>query len=335
MGKINIICDDDILKQIASSTFEKKFSISYDEKSENNRDIFVFYISKDGDLQRLRKTRESSSGNLVVCLIPYKSGLGKSAMEAGADFFLEEPFELEELSVKLSFLSTIPDGFQDYRPGRFDDFLSLLDEWINKIRNEDNFSIELLQKLYKIASIRDNETHNHTQRVGELSMLISERLEMNPDDLFKIRMTAPLHDLGKIGIPDSILFKKGPLDKSEWEIMKTHTTIGADILDSDNDVLRYARNIALHHHEKYDGSGYPDGIKGKGIPLEARIVTIADSFDAMMSKRSYKSEKTVQESIGELMKNAGTQFDPEIVDKFMLISDKIERMYDVVKNNDE
>ncbi|BBJ28090.1 HD-GYP domain-containing protein [Athalassotoga saccharophila] len=327
MSEIKIICEDEFLKQVIKSKMNG-FPLSEDEKVRDSRDVFIFCVFNNSDIEKLKNLRKRIK-NLFILIVPRKSI--SDDLKKMADIVLEEPVDFADLSFKIKFFSAFPDLSKD-QSGRFDLFFSTIDEFYSKIKRSENFSIELLQKLDKIASIRDNETHGHTQRVGELSMLVAERIGLKVEDIFKVRMTAPLHDIGKIGIPDQILFKNGPLDEEEWKIMKTHTTIGSEILDGNDDVLIFAKNIALFHHERYDGKGYPTGIKGEEIPLEARIVTVVDSFDAMVSKRPYKSEKSIQESIGELMKNAGTQFDPKIVSIFVEISDKIEMMYRTAKD---
>ncbi len=328
MSEIKIICEDEFLKNVVKSNL-KDFPLSEDQKIKDLKDIFIFCALKDSDIERIKDLRRQIK-NLFILIVPRKS-IPDHDLKMMADLVLEEPVDFADLSFKIKFFLAFPDLSKDYS-GSFDLFFSTIDEFYSKIKRSENFSIELLQKLDKIASIRDNDTHGHTQRVGELSMLLAEKLGMNVEDIFKVRMTAPLHDIGKIGIPDSILFKKGPLDEEEWKIMRTHTKIGSEILDGNDDVLIFAKNIALFHHERYDGKGYPTGIKGEEIPLEARIVTVVDSFDAMVSKRPYKSERSIQESIGELMKNAGTQFDPKIVSLFAEISDRIEMMYKIAKD---
>jgi len=131
---------------------------------------------------------------------------------------------------------------------------------------------------------------------------------------------SPLHDLGKIGIPDKILLKEGPLDDNEWQIMKTHTTIGADLLaHHSSDIMNLSQSIALNHHEKWDGSGYPNGLAGGSIPIEARIASICDVFDALTSERPYKKAWPVEDVISYIKDNSAKQFDPKVVDKFITI----------------
>jgi putative two-component system response regulator len=147
---------------------------------------------------------------------------------------------------------------------------------------------------------------------------------MSEDEAELLLNAAPMHDIGKIGIPDKILLKPGELDAKEWEIMKTHPQMGEEILGSHNSVLlNLARDIALTHHEKWDGSGYPNGLKGEDIPVYARIVAIADTFDALTTVRPYKQAWLVADAIDLLKKEAGSHFDPELVDKFLSIMPQI------------
>ncbi len=335
MRNIEIICDDQFTKELLSSHLKQFFEITGEtKKKEKNSSAVLMCLMKTEDLIKLKDFRKSHDRELIICILPRKTPLfQEDPVEIGADLIFYEPVDFEEMSKKLSFVFASFDLNIPYRPKRFDALNSLIDESVKEARKNEEFSIELLSKLYNIASIRDNDTYDHAQRVGELSRFIAEQSEMDAQKIFEIRMAAPLHDIGKIGIPDAILFKNGSFTDDEWKVMRTHTQIGAEILKSQNPILQCAERIALYHHEKYDGSGYLKGLKGEEIPVEARIVSIADAFDEMISKRPYKDERTFQESLGELMDKAGTQFDPQYVDKFVIIADKIERLYTEVKKN--
>jgi putative two-component system response regulator len=156
--------------------------------------------------------------------------------------------------------------------------------------------------------------------VGKLSALLAQAHGLPPAEVTVIRRAAPLHDVGKIGIPDGILLKPGRLSADEYEIMKTHTTIGAQILSGGRfPLLQVAENIALTHHERWDGGGYPQGLRGESIPLPGRIVSVADAFDAMTRARPYKEAWPVARALAELQQCAGTQFDPKIIDAFLVL----------------
>lgn len=177
--------------------------------------------------------------------------------------------------------------------------------------------LKIVQKLGRAGEYRDNETGMHVIRMSHYSRLIAEALNFNEtwnDLLFN---TSPMHDIGKIGIADRILLKPGKLTAEEWEEMKRHTQYGAEIIgDEDNDLLRMAAEIAITHHEKWDGSGYPRGLQGEDIPINGRIVAIADVFDALTSERPYKKAWSIEDAISYIKDNSGRHFDPDLVPIF-------------------
>lgn len=201
----------------------------------------------------------------------------------------------------------------------------LLDEMVKERTQElDQTRLQIIQRLGRAAEYKDNETGMHVMRMSHYSQLLGLANGMSEDEAELLLNAAPMHDIGKIGIPDKILLKPGELDAKEWEIMKTHPQMGAEILGSHNSVLlNLARDIALTHHEKWDGSGYPNGLKGEDIPVYARIVAIADTFDALTTVRPYKQAWLVTDAIDLLKKEAGSHFDPELVDKFLSIMPQI------------
>jgi putative two-component system response regulator len=178
--------------------------------------------------------------------------------------------------------------------------------------------LEIVQRLGLAAEYKDNETGLHVIRMSHFSRILglaAGMTELEADDLLH---AAPMHDVGKIGIPDSILQKPGPLDPEEWKIMQSHSVIGAEIIgEHPGGMLALARNIALTHHEKWDGSGYPKGLAGEQIPLEGRITAIADVFDALTSVRPYKKAWSEEEALDFLVSQKGKHFDPALVDLFI------------------
>lgn len=178
--------------------------------------------------------------------------------------------------------------------------------------------LEIIRRLGRAAEYRDNETGNHVIRMSHYSQLIGLEAGMSEEQAELLLNAAPMHDVGKIGIPDSILLKPDKLDDSEWETMRQHTTFGAEIIGNhSSEILDQARMIALTHHEKWDGTGYPRGLKGKDVPLMCRIVPIADVFDALTSERPYKKAWTPEKAVEVIQKDAGTHFDPTLVEAFM------------------
>jgi len=177
--------------------------------------------------------------------------------------------------------------------------------------------LEILLYLARAAEYRDDNTGRHTQRVGQTSALIARALGLSQVQVELIRLAAPLHDIGKIGIPDPVLLKPGKLTVEEFEIIKTHTTIGARILAGSHfPVLQLAEEISLTHHERWDGAGYPRGLKGEAIPLSGRIVAVADAFDAM-TNRPYRKPLPMEEAWAALRDGAGTQWDKSVVETFV------------------
>ena len=181
---------------------------------------------------------------------------------------------------------------------------------------------ELIRTLSYTLEAKDVYTKGHSMRVAEYTRIIASHMNFDEESLEKLHFAATLHDIGKIGIPDTVLNKPGKLTESEFNIIKMHTTIGADILKN-IETIKYASDIARYHHERYDGKGYPDGLSGESIPLEARIVAIADTYDAMTSKRIYRRKILSSDIIREeFAKNKGKQFDPELVELFLTLFDK-------------
>ena len=184
--------------------------------------------------------------------------------------------------------------------------------------------LEIVRRLGKAAEFRDNETGYHIIRMSKFSELIARAMGMNDTIAELILHASPMHDIGKLGIPDGILLKPGKLDPHEWEVMKTHTDIGGEILDGhQSKLLQMAARIARAHHERWDGNGYPRGLREKEIPLEARIVAVADVFDALTSRRPYKKAWTVEASIEEIRNLTARHFDPAVVKAFFAVLPRI------------
>ncbi len=176
---------------------------------------------------------------------------------------------------------------------------------------------EVALRLISASEHRDNETGAHVRRIGLYAALMGRFLEWEEDRIETIRAAAPMHDIGKIGVPDRILQKDGPLTEEEWIIMKTHTTMGANILkDSTVPFIQMGARIAACHHEKWDGSGYPRGLKGEKIPIEARITCLVDIYDALIHRRVYKRPWEESDVLAYLKENSGKLFDPQLVKVF-------------------
>jgi putative two-component system response regulator len=184
--------------------------------------------------------------------------------------------------------------------------------------------LQIIQRLGRASEYKDNETGMHIMRMSHYSRLIALEYgfsEVGAENLFN---AAPMHDIGKIGIPDAIMLKPGKLTKEEFDVMKTHPEIGAEILgESDSDLLDLAKTVSLTHHEKWDGSGYPNGLAGEDIPIAGRIVAVADVFDALTSRRPYKEPWSVEETLKYMEQQKGIHFDPALIEAMQRCLDKI------------
>lgn len=187
--------------------------------------------------------------------------------------------------------------------------------------NEDMtlISVQAVQALAAVVHIRDHSTGSHSYRMISLAEETGRRMNLPCEDLFLIRLGALLHDIGKIGVPDTILRKPGPLNEEEWRVMRQHPMIGARILAEVDGYFQVLAQVVMSHHERWDGQGYPRGLKGQEIPLAARILSVADAYDAMISRRPYKEPMPVAAAEDELRRCAGTQFDPVVVEAFLSV----------------
>ena len=184
--------------------------------------------------------------------------------------------------------------------------------------------MEVIRQLGRAAEYKDNETGTHILRMSTYAKLIAQHIGLDNTRTELIYLSAPMHDIGKIGTPDAILQKAGALTPQEWEIIRKHPNQGADIIGNHHSLLlQTARTVALTHHEKFDGTGYPNGIKGYDIPLSGRIVALADVFDALTSKRPYKEAWSVERAVEYLIEQKGKHFDGDLVDTFLQHMDEI------------
>jgi hypothetical protein len=188
---------------------------------------------------------------------------------------------------------------------------------LSTLRDTEAIRVDTLERLARAAEYRDDNSFDHTQRVAILAARLARGMGQDDHSVRLIRQAAPVHDLGKIAIPDSILLKPGALEPEEFEVVKTHSALGARVLEgSHSEVLGVAERIARSHHERWDGDGYPDSLTGHEIPLPARLVAVADVFDVLVHERPYKQAWTVEDAAREIRSGAGLQFDPEVVGAF-------------------
>ncbi len=250
-------------------------------------------------------------------------------LETGAEEYLTKPVDRLDLQVRVRNL---------LRMKEFNDFLKnhnlILEETVEERTRELKASfMETIMTLMRAAEYRDDETGAHVNRISFYTRVLAENIGMDTGFCDTIFHASPMHDVGKIGIPDHILLKPSGFTPEEWEIMKTHTTIGADILSNQSSpYLVMGHDIALSHHERWDGSGYPRGIKGESIPLPARIMQICDVYDALRSKRPYKPGfdhlKTLHIIIQGDGRTSPAHFDPDILAAFQSSADTLEEIFD-------
>ena len=239
----------------------------------------------------------------------------RDALSRGAKDFVNKPFQQDELLLRIKTLLETRFLYIQIQSQN-----QLLEAKVReRTRELVEAQIEIIERLAVAAEFRDDNTGQHTHRVGQMSALLAKQLGLQDTQVSLIRRAAELHDVGKIGVPDTILMKMGKLTSEEFEIVKTHTVIGARILSGGKfPLLRLAEEIAFSHHERWDGEGYAR-IRGIDVPLAGRIVAVADVFDALTQQRPYKPAWPVGEAIAEIDRQRGRQFDPAVVDAFMRV----------------
>ncbi len=258
----------------------------------------------------------------------------RQALSMGAKDFLTKPFDHMEVLLRIRNLIEARTLHRQLQKQN-----SLLEEKVYERTRElesaneelerahaevEEAQIEILERLARAAEYRDDQTGQHTQRVGQMSAALACALGLSATRVEWIRRAAPLHDVGKIAVPDHILMKPGMLTAEEFEVIKTHTTIGAALLSKGRSAFtRTAERIALTHHERWDGRGYPQGLKGEAIPIEGRIVAVVDVFDALTHERPYKQAWSAHQALDEIERQSGQQFDPAVVEAFLLSVGKL------------
>ena len=277
-----------------------------------------------------RRVRQNDKYRLLPIILVTALGETKDrvkGIEAGCDDFISKPVDKTELLARVKSLLKVK-NYNDLRSN----YQKELESEVNKRTEElkqasDRLKTASLDTIYRLSiasDYKDGDTGAHIKRMSRYCAAVARRMGLDEKTISDILYAAPMHDLGKIGIPDKILSKPGKLDPVERDIMKLHTVIGAKILsDSDAELLKLGGIIALSHHEKWDGSGYPNGLKGKAIPIEGRIAAIADVFDALTSRRPYKEPFSEEKSLVIIRRWRESYFDPDVVDTFIAITEEI------------
>ncbi|MCO5730581.1 HD-GYP domain-containing protein [Rhizobium sp. SSA_523] len=262
------------------------------------------------EIRRFEKYRDKP---FVVVTADGDTQTRMSALNAGAIDFLTKPVNPLEFRARIRNLAALTDA-RNQLADRADWLRREVDKVVQELREREQ---EIIYRLTLAASYKDPETALHTMRVGAYSELIAKAYGLSAEACADLRLAAPMHDIGKVGIPDNVLLKRGIYTESERSQMQCHTSIGSQILgQSRSSLLQLAAEIAEAHHERWDGQGYPRRKKGEDIPLAGRIVAVADSFDALTTVRPYKPAWSVDKAVSHIREKAGSQFDPNCVKAF-------------------
>ncbi|WP_137150634.1 HD domain-containing phosphohydrolase [Devosia sp. FKR38] len=280
--------------------------------------VLVDHIMPDMDGVQFTKALRERESYRTVPIIMVTSDLDPNtrieAIQAGATDFVNKPFDPTELQARVANLLALRSAQVE---------LANRANWLGREVERATTHLlareeEIIWRLARAIEYRDGDTGEHVSRVAQIAQLIASGIGLSPQRCRTIYLAAPLHDIGKIGIADAILGKPGKLTPEELAIMRQHVTIGARILENgSSDLIRTAELIAQSHHERWDGTGYPDRLSGTDIPVEARVVAIADVFDALCSERPYKKAWPIDKAVAEIRACSGTHFDPACVAAFM------------------
>ena len=278
-------------------------------------DLHMPYLDGFGVLEQVAPhIPEGTYLPILVLTADISTEAEQRALTMGAKDFLAKPFDSVEVLLRIKNLLEARFLYLALQQQN-----EVLEVKVRQRTHElEEAQVEILERLALAAEFRDDATQEHTQRVGEYSARLARRLGLPEAQVELIRRAAPLHDIGKIAVPDSVLLKLGRLTSDEFEVIKSHTQVGARILSgSGHPLLQLAEQIALTHHEHWDGGGYSPTLRGEEIPLVSRIVAVADVFDALTHARPYKKAWPVEEAVAEIERQKGRQFDPRIVDAFV------------------
>lgn len=280
--------------------------------------VIVDYMMPDlNGIEFISAVRKLHSADVVPILMvtaAHEKEVRYQCLTAGANDFLTKPIDRHEFDPRVRTMLSLRESHKRLRNWNGD----LQEAVVRKTAEIVARERETVTRLARAAEFRDPETGGHILRMAHYSLLIAEHLGLEREFCDRLLTAAPMHDIGKVGTPDNILLKPGRLTDEEMEVMRQHASIGHDILNgSSSPMIQMAAEIALTHHEKFDGSGYPNGLVGEAIPLAGRIVAVADVFDALTSARPYKPAWDLERSVNLLKEGRGSHFDPVCVDAFL------------------
>lgn len=277
-------------------------------------DLKMPYLDGFEILEKLNEIKENDYLPVIIISAQDDKENRLKALKLGAKDFIGKPFDNAEIMMRIKNMLEI----RLLQKQVNDNNKKLENRVVHRTRQLEGLQVELIERLLKAAEFRDNDTGNHVSRIGAYAFELGKLVGLSNEFCDMLMYASMMHDIGKIGIPDSILLKTDKLDKEEWETMKTHTEKGAQIMTgSSYEVIQLAEEIALYHHERWDGTGYPKGLKGEEIPVAGRITAICDVFDALLSDRPYKKAWPLEGVIEEIRKGKGSHFDPYLAQVFL------------------
>jgi len=330
---LNVVLLEEICKDEGHSvkSFTNPLEALESVKNEEYDLAFIDYMMTElNGIELIKEIKKIQPSTISVMITAAESKEIKlKALEAGANEFLIKPIDVAEMMIRLRNMSKLIEAekvLKGYNKQLQEDIKAATIRLIDS-------QYEALDVLSNVAEYRDEDTHNHTKRVALYSKLLAKEAGLDKELQDLIYHASPLHDVGKVGIPDGILLKPGKLDNEEFAIMRTHAKIGFDMLNGfKNKYLKAGAIIAITHHEKFDGSGYPNGLKGDEIDIMGQIVAIADVFDALTSKRPYKEPWPIEKAFNLIKEEAGKHFSPFLAQIFLNHKEEILSIKDKYKD---